>query len=137
MQAGAMAYNDKKFAQAINKLKNTHKLNWSKIVENIYGTGQTAPSQQASPSQQTNPSQQNSLAKDAMSPKGSMPTSPPSAEAQAAQGQQQQAQQPQNPQQGQMQSQQQQSQPQGLDPQLAQLIQQGNELLKNFRGNRG
>ncbi len=81
LQAGALAFNDKRFTQAINKLKNQHKLNWSTIIENVYGKDKMALPQQKG------------LAEEAMQPEGSMPTKPPSAEQQAvnqpSQGQQQ------------------------------------------------
>lgn len=106
-QAGASAYHDKKFMNAINKLKNTHKTNWDKLIETVYGSGQTAQPQQTQP--------QNNIyydTEEAMNPAGSMPTRPPSAEAQAA-----------------MQTG---NQRPGLDPAVSQIINQGNKILKRF-----
>ncbi len=73
IQAGARAFNDKRFTQAINKLKNQYKTNWSNIIETVFGKGEKALSQS-----------QNTLAQEAMQPAGSQPTRPPSAESQAA-----------------------------------------------------
>lgn len=83
LEAGALAYNNKKFTQAINKLKNSHKSNWADIIEMVYGKGDKAL-----------PSQQNAVSEDAMQPEGSQPIRPPSAEAQAAQNGNNQQQQP-------------------------------------------
>lgn len=55
IEAAALAQNDKRFASVIQKLSKTHKVPWSQIIQNIYGTGETAqPNQQ----QQTNQGQQ-------------------------------------------------------------------------------
>jgi hypothetical protein len=74
IQAGARAFNDKRFTQSINNLKNKYKTNWENIIKTVFGTGETAQPQE----------QQNALAEEAMNPAGSQPTAVLSAEAQAA-----------------------------------------------------
>lgn len=58
MQAAALAQNDKRFSQIIDKLRKDHKANWSDIIQSIYGMGETAqPTQQMQqePQQQQQP----------------------------------------------------------------------------------
>jgi predicted CopG family antitoxin len=77
IEAGALAQSDKRFSEVIKKLMKSHKTPWSKIIESLFGTGETAQQQQ---SQQL---QQNALAEEVMNPPGSQPTQAPTAEAQA------------------------------------------------------
>lgn len=53
IEAAALAQNDKRFSDVVKKLMQKHKTPWSKIIESIYGIGDTAlPSgQQAQPQQ--------------------------------------------------------------------------------------
>ena len=70
VQAATLAQNDKKFIQPINRLKNKHKVNWSAIIETVFGKEGEAVNKKT-------------IANDIMNPPGSMPTRPPSAEQQA------------------------------------------------------
>lgn len=45
IEAGAIAQNDKRFKDVINKLSKNHKTNWSSILESIYGSGEMAQPQ--------------------------------------------------------------------------------------------
>jgi hypothetical protein len=54
IEAAAIAQNDKKFSNIINKLMKSHKTPWSSIVESIFGSGDMALPQQ----EQKNPMQQ-------------------------------------------------------------------------------
>jgi|ERR1700676_3735942 len=58
IQAGALAQNDKRFKSAISKLSKDHKTNWSQIIQGIYGSGETAQTQQMTPQQIQNDQQQ-------------------------------------------------------------------------------
>ena len=40
IQAGALAQNDKRFANVIKKLSQDHKTPWSSIIESVYGAGE-------------------------------------------------------------------------------------------------
>jgi hypothetical protein len=40
VEAGAVAQNDKRFSKAIQKLMKDHKINWSQIIQQVYGQGQ-------------------------------------------------------------------------------------------------
>lgn len=44
LEAGAIAQNDKRFKQAIDKLSKDHKTNWSNIIQGIYGSGEQSQS---------------------------------------------------------------------------------------------
>lgn len=119
IEAAAVAQNNNKFSKIIEKLSKDHKTPWSQIVEGIYGSGQYGGA--------VNPPQQNQQQAQPM---------------QAAQGQQapqQQGQPHPNSAQGQQmaRNQAQQGQPGqqqgGLDPAVAQLIQEGTELIKRAR----
>lgn len=90
IQAGAIAQNDSRFGQVIQKMAKDHKTQWSNILQSVFGMGQA---QGQAEEQQMQPQQQ------------------------------QQQQQPQ--------------QDQEINPQIAQLLQQGNEILKRARMNRG
>lgn len=83
LHAGAIAQNDKRFSEVIKRLSKKHKIDWSNILESIYGQETKALPQ--------NQVQQSALTQEAMNPQGSQPQRPPSAE-QQAQTQPQQAQ---------------------------------------------
>jgi hypothetical protein len=76
-EAGALAIlgekGTKAFKKDIEKIVSQHKTPWSQLLESVYGTGQTAQPQQPG----------NALAQEAMSPPGSSPIGPTSAESQA------------------------------------------------------
>ena len=46
LQAGAIAQNNKQFSQTIKKMMKDHKMNWSDIIQGIFGSGETAQPQQ-------------------------------------------------------------------------------------------
>ncbi len=111
LQAGALAFNDKKFMQAINKIKTQHKTNWADIVESIYGTEAVIPQ-----------NSQEALRNEVMNPPGSMPQGPQSAEANAAMNSQGQTQ-PQGQNAG-----------GGVDPQLMAIMQQMRSTMQKLTG---
>ncbi len=58
IEAGAIAQNDKRFKDVINKLSRAHKTNWSSILESIYGSGDMTQPQQQMQQSNTQPQQQ-------------------------------------------------------------------------------
>lgn len=58
IEAAALAQNNKKFSDIIQKMSKDHKANWSAIVESIYGGGQKAQQPQQQPQQMQQPQPQ-------------------------------------------------------------------------------
>ncbi len=52
IEAGALAQNDKRFEKIIKKMSEDHKTPWSKILEGVYGAGETSQTQQQQPQPQ-------------------------------------------------------------------------------------
>ena len=52
LQAGAMAQNDPRFSNVINKIVKDHKSLWSQVLQSVYGADEGAQSQQQQPEQQ-------------------------------------------------------------------------------------
>jgi hypothetical protein len=110
IEAAAIAQNDKRFADVIKKLIKDHKTSWSEIIQGVFGTGKTAQNE----------------------PTGLQRMLSPAETPQEQQAAQQAASQLMG--RGQPQPMQQQQQQGGIDPQLAQLLQQGNQIIQGLKG---
>lgn len=153
VEAGALAQNDKRFSNIIKKLMKAHKTPWSSIVESIFGAGESAlPSQQQSNS--TGLAGIGGMATGMMSnfydqafnalKQGSgvmagvkdplLQAAKPAFDSGQIKSPQDLAKFAQTLKGGQQAQEGQQQPGQGLDAGVAQILQQGNELLKRFRG---
>lgn len=120
--AAAILKNSAPFAKSIKKLEKDVGKNFVDYILELFGNKNQSTTQNQ-PSQQ-----QNALTQESMNPQGSQPNRPPSIEAQAASQQAPQQPAPQQP------APQQAGQQQGVDPQLAQIMQQGQALMQRLRG---